>query len=134
MNAAPAHLAELNRETCLHLLGTATVGRVGVSIDALPAVFPVFLTVLDDAVVFRTVPGTKLAAAANGSIVAVEADEFDAETGEGWSVLVRGVAREMDRDGRAAAARRFLKRTWIDDAAEHLIEVSTDLVTGRRIH
>jgi nitroimidazol reductase NimA-like FMN-containing flavoprotein (pyridoxamine 5'-phosphate oxidase superfamily) len=134
MDAAPSHLAELNRETCLHLLRTATVGRVGVSIDALPAVFPVFLTVLDGAVVFRTVPGTKLAAASNGSIVAVEADEFDPDTGEGWSVLVRGVAREMLRDKRAAAARRSLERTWIDDAAEHLIEVSTDLVTGRRIH
>ena len=101
--------------------------------DALPAIFPVFFTMVDDVAVFRTVPGTKLAAASDGAIVALEVDDFDAVTGEGWSVLVRGVAGELDPGPRAAQARRRLDTSWIDGAAEHLVEVSTDLVTGRRI-
>ena len=126
-------LSELTRSECLSLLETAVVGRIGVSIDALPAIFPVFVTVVDGVVAFRTVPGTKLAAAAAGAIVALEADWFDGRTGEGWSVLVRGVAKEATEEPRIAAARRRLRETWIDAAPMHLVEVSPDLVTGRRL-
>ncbi len=127
------HLSELGRSECLSLLESAVVGRIGVSIDALPAIFPVFITVVDGIVAFRTVPGTKLAAASAGAIVALEADTFDERTGEGWSVLVRGVAKETTEETRIAAARRRLRETWVDGAPMHLVEVSPDLVTGRRL-
>jgi nitroimidazol reductase NimA-like FMN-containing flavoprotein (pyridoxamine 5'-phosphate oxidase superfamily) len=133
MDATRSRLAELNRTECLTLLQHVRLGRVGVSVDALPAIFPVFLVVLDDVVVFRTVPGTKLTAASNGAIVALEADAFDETSGQGWSVLVRGVANEVSDRGRVVAARARLHPTWIDDAPEHFVEVSADLVTGRRI-
>jgi nitroimidazol reductase NimA-like FMN-containing flavoprotein (pyridoxamine 5'-phosphate oxidase superfamily) len=123
---------ELNRSECLQLLGRAHLGRVGVSVDALPAIFPVFLVLLDDVVVFRTVPGTKLSAASKGAIVAIEVDDFDPATEQGWSVLVRGVAHELG-NGRRGRAREQLAPRWMHDAAEHFVEVSTDLVTGRRI-
>ena len=126
-------LRELSRSECLDLLRDAVFGRVGVSVDALPAIFPVFLTVIDDVVVFRTAPGTKLAAAGGGAIVAVEVDAVDVITGVGWSVLVRGVARELDAGPRLEAARVRLGTTWLDGAREHLVEVSTDLVTGRHL-
>ena len=126
-------LAELSRTECLALLHQKQLGRVGVSIDALPAIFPVFIAVVDDAVVFRTVPGTKLSAASSGSIVALEVDAFDEGTGHGWSVLVRGVATELADGARATLARQRLHTTWIDGAPEHLVEISLDLVTGRRL-
>jgi nitroimidazol reductase NimA-like FMN-containing flavoprotein (pyridoxamine 5'-phosphate oxidase superfamily) len=128
-------LGELPRTRCIELLGQAHLGRVGVSIDALPAIFPVFVTLIDGTIVFRTVPGTKLAAALAGAIVAVEVDAYDAATGEGWSVLVRGVAREVDTtEPLAATARERLDPSWMNGAPEHLVGVSTDLVTGRRLH
>jgi nitroimidazol reductase NimA-like FMN-containing flavoprotein (pyridoxamine 5'-phosphate oxidase superfamily) len=133
MDSTTPRLAELSRDECLALLRQVRLGRVGVSVDALPAIFPVFLTVIDGAVVFRTVPGTKLKAAADGAIVAVEADGYDDATGAGWSVLVRGVANELADEARTEIARSRLTTTWIDGAAEHLVEVSTDLVTGRRL-
>src|SRR4029077_19144845 len=89
------HLQDLPRHESLALLGGASLGRVAVSGDALPVVLPVFIAMVGDHIVFRTVPGTKLSAAVQGAIVAVEADELDERTGEGWSVLVRGIAREV---------------------------------------
>lgn len=116
------------------LLARARFGRVGVSVDALPAILPVTITLLDDAVVFRTVPGTKLAYAAAGAILAVEADHYDAELGDGWSVLVRGVSSELTGDGAITRARELLAHSWIDgDTPEHYVQVSCDLVTGRRL-
>jgi nitroimidazol reductase NimA-like FMN-containing flavoprotein (pyridoxamine 5'-phosphate oxidase superfamily) len=133
MQTRKSTLSRLNREECFRLLEGARLARVGVSIDALPAIFPVFMTVMDGNLVFRTIPGTKLTAATRGEIVAVEADEFDDASGEGWSVLVRGVARELDDVHRAELARSELQPRWMYGAGEHFVEVSTDLVTGRRI-
>jgi len=133
MDSNTPALAEVGRDECLSLLEGARLGRVGVSIDALPAIFPVFVTVVDGAVVFRTVPGTKLKAASDGAIVAIEADQFDEATGQGWSVLVRGIAHELTDGTRAEIARSQLSTTWIDGAPEHLVLVSADLVTGRRL-
>ena len=132
--ATTPRLSELSRAQCFALLESATVGRVGVSIDALPAIFPVFITVVDGVVAFRTVPGTKLAAASAGAIVALEADDVDGVTGDGWSVLVRGIASEVTDETRIAGARDRLRETWIDGAPMHLVEISPDLVTGRRLH
>jgi len=134
-------LAELSRTECLELLHDTQLGRVGVCIDALPAIFPVFIVVVDEAVdeavdetvVFRTLPGTKLSAASHGSIVALEVDSFDDTTGQGWSVLVRGIANEVTDPARAAAARARLHASWVDEAPEHFVEVNPDLVTGRRL-
>ena len=68
------HAPELSRAECLELLRPGRFGRIGVSIDALPAIFPVFITVVDDVVVFRTVPGHEAARRRRGAIVALEVD------------------------------------------------------------
>lgn len=128
------NLARLSRDECLALLSSARLGRVGVSIDALPAVLPVVIGRIDDSLVFRTVPGTKLAFAAAGAIVAVEADDFDHDRGVGWSVLVRGRASEVTDPATIAHARELLDATWLDEHhAEHYVQVGLDLVTGRRL-
>jgi hypothetical protein len=95
----------------------------------------VTIAVVDDRVVFRTVPGTKLAHAAAGSILAIEADAYDATAGDGWSVLVRGVASELSDATEIAHARALLSDSWIGPGVtEHFVSVSCDLVTGRRLH
>jgi nitroimidazol reductase NimA-like FMN-containing flavoprotein (pyridoxamine 5'-phosphate oxidase superfamily) len=127
-------LVRLNRQECMALLATATFARIGVSVDALPAILPVTMALMDDAVVFRTVPGTKLAFASMQSIVAVEADSYDSSERDGWSVLVRGVATELVDEGAIARARDLLADSWLTDGdAAHYVRVSCDLVTGRRL-
>ena len=48
---------------CLRLLATRRLGRIGITVQALPVMLPVDFRVLDQAIVFRTIPGTKLDAA-----------------------------------------------------------------------
>jgi len=129
-----AGLTRLSRDECMALLRRASIARVGVSVEALPAILPVTIAVLDEQVIFQTIPGTKLDHASVGSILAVEADDFDPVAGDGWSVLVRGVAAELVDAAAIARAHLLLPETWIDpEFAEHYVGVSCDLVTGRRL-
>ena len=126
---------ELNEDECLELLGTVAVGRVGVTIDALPAVLPVNFVLSGGSVVFRTIAGTKLDAATRGAVVAFEADEYaTSEDPKGWSVLVRGVAREVTAPDELAAVRELPLESWaFDGSAEHVVRIEPTLVTGRRV-
>jgi uncharacterized protein len=127
-------LPHLTREECMTLLAGASFGRVGISVDALPAILPVTITLIDDSVVFRTVPGTKLALAAAGSILAVEVDRYEPSADGGWSVLVRGPASELTAHAQISQARAQLADSWFGpNTPEHFVRVGCDLVTGRRL-
>ena len=89
-------LRELSEAECRALLATSGIGRVGVSVRALPAIFPVRYRMLDDHVVFRTSGDTLLAKVVADAIVAFEADAVDHDDGHGWSVLVVGRAELID--------------------------------------
>jgi nitroimidazol reductase NimA-like FMN-containing flavoprotein (pyridoxamine 5'-phosphate oxidase superfamily) len=127
-------MSVLSEEQCLDLLGAARVGRVIVSIGALPAAFPVNFRVVKRQIVFRTVSGTKLAAAAEHSVVGFEVDEIDLERRTGWSVLVVGMAsvvadpvriEELDRVG--------IGSWWASGAAAHYVVIEMGQVSGRRL-
>ncbi len=89
-----AQMEILARRQCLDLMGGAPMGRIGLSIDALPVVLPVYFALFDDCVLFRTVAGTKLDAAIIGAVVAFQADGSEPDDGTYWSALVQGVAVE----------------------------------------
>ena len=89
-------MVELGPAECIALLGSVQVGRVGVTIDALPAVLPVNFVVWNGSIVFRTVPGTKLDAAAAGDVVAFEVDGYGSQ--EQARRVERPRARHRPRD------------------------------------
>lgn len=128
-------LEELTLAQCFALLATATVGRVGLSIDALPAILPVNYVLHDRAIVFRTVPGTKLDAATEGAVVAFGVDSYgDPAHPTGWSVLARGVAQEITDPTELAALQALPLVSWaFDGQADHFIRIKPTLLTGRRI-
>jgi uncharacterized protein len=128
-------LAELGQDECLALLGSVPVGRVGVTIDALPSVLPVNFVVWNGAIAFRTVPGTKLDAAAAGEVVAFEADGYGTRDAPGgWSVLVRGVAREVTDTAELAELWALPLDSWAwDGAAGRWVCIEPTVMTGRRI-
>jgi nitroimidazol reductase NimA-like FMN-containing flavoprotein (pyridoxamine 5'-phosphate oxidase superfamily) len=131
---AIAPLEELSRVECVSLLATTTLGRVGVSIAALPAVLPVNFVVDEGEIVFRSVPGTKFDGATARTVVAFEADHYDPETASGWSVLVRGVAREVVDEDELARLRALPLTAWaFDSAAKRFVRIAMELVTGSRI-
>jgi CBS domain-containing protein len=123
----------LSEQECRWLLGQARVGRVAVSLGALPAVFPVNYAVAGDEILFFTGEGTKLRAAATKSAVAFEVDRIDAFTQTGWSVLVAGTARERTEPAVIAAAERSGLRPWPGGDRFHLIGIAIDFVSGRRV-
>lgn len=125
-------LREIPRDEALALLRTVPVGRIGVSIDALPVILPVNFIVVENLIVFRTVPGTKLDAAMIRSVAAFEADDHAADGSWGWSVLVRGYAHDM-KDGSDLAAAGAL-RAWAFPRGEanHVVGIEATMVTGRR--
>lgn len=92
-----AGLEVVGEAECWSLLETQAVGRLAVAIRNHPDIFPVNFLVDDETIVFRTDPGMKLAAATAGESVAFEVDEYDPETGRGWSVVVTGEAREVKK-------------------------------------
>ncbi|HUZ20548.1 MAG TPA: pyridoxamine 5'-phosphate oxidase family protein [Acidimicrobiales bacterium] len=126
-------IESLVREECLRLLGTAAVGRIGVSSAALPVILPVNFVVFDDGIVFRTAAGTKLAAAAAGTVVAFEVDDYASDGRSGWSVLVQGVARTLDTPEERAGVDGTALESWAVGAdADHLVRIDPQVVTGRR--
>jgi uncharacterized protein len=128
-------MLELGAHECLDLLGSVPVGRVGVTIDALPAVLPVNHVVWNGAILFRTVPGTKLDAAAAGAVVAFEADAYGA-TGApgGWSVLVRGIARVVTDPGELAEVTSLPLDSWAwDGSVGRYVCIEPTVMTGRRV-
>jgi len=126
----------LNREQCLELLATVPVGRVGVSIRALPAVLPVNFVLVGSQILFRTIPGTKLDAATANAVVAFEADGFDPDGGSSWSVLVQGICSEVTDPEDLARLARVRLEPWAfgPGVAERLVRIDTSFVSGRRFH
>jgi nitroimidazol reductase NimA-like FMN-containing flavoprotein (pyridoxamine 5'-phosphate oxidase superfamily) len=117
----------------LALLATQQVGRLGVSIQALPAILPVNFRLLNERIVVRTVPGTKLDAAAAQTVIAFEVDDYDPTGRWGWSVLVRGAGAEITDPDELAAVRTLGLRAWAfkDGDANRFLRIDTTLVTGR---
>lgn len=114
---------------CDILLRSRTLGRVGVKIAEELLILPVFYAVLDDDIVFRTAPGTKLGAAVMGTKLTFEVDA----TAPGWSVLVIGHAREITDLTEQQHARTRLGSDWPAGEREHLVAIRAEKVTGRRL-
>jgi nitroimidazol reductase NimA-like FMN-containing flavoprotein (pyridoxamine 5'-phosphate oxidase superfamily) len=129
----PPKLTELSREECLHLLASAPIGRVGLSIKALPAVLPVNFALIDGDVVFRTVEGTKFHSAAAGRVLAFEADGYAPDGRSGWSVLVQGVSRVVTDDAELYRIQQLTLEPWaVDGDADQIVRITSTVVSGRR--
>ena len=118
---------------CRVLLGGVNIGRVGLSIRALPVVLPVNFTLLLDALVVCTSPGSKFEAACNRAIVAFEADGVELESRTGWSVLVQGRATVIDQPTELREGSGLSLAPWGNPDAESFVRIGLDVVSGRRV-
>ena len=105
-------LTELVEDECLALLSEVPVGRVLISVGALPTALPVNHRVVDGLILFRSSPGTKLTAAVDGQVVGFEADAFDPATRSGWSVLALGPAEVVQEPARLRRLVELGFDTW----------------------
>ncbi len=123
----------LDEEECLRLLASGEIGRVGVSIAALPAIFPVNFRVIDDAIVFATSPGTKLESASANAVLAFEVDDFGLSDRTGWSVLVIGRSEVVDDPAVHEKAREAGLEPFAEGPRHTLVRIAIELISGRRI-
>lgn len=127
-------LVELTREECLLRLGRGGVGRVAVSVGALPAILPVNYAMVDGDVVFCTGAGTKLEAALKSAVVAFEIDDAEAMSHSGWSVLVVGVARVVEDPSTLVRSGRFpAVSPWAGGDRNRFVRIETAVITGRQL-
>lgn len=123
----------LSDDECRGLLGSASVGRIGVSVNALPVIVAVNYRMAGDVIQFWSGPGLKLNAAQAHTVVAFEVDEFDPETQRGWSVLAVGLTGEVSDLGVIEDAARDGFRPWAEGERGHLIEVKIEFLSGRHL-
>jgi uncharacterized protein len=131
----PDDLEVLSESHCRELLATANLGRIAFSIDDVPEIFPVNYAADGMVVVFRTASGTKLREAVMRR-VAFEVDDWDAKTGIGWSVVLKGIAQEVTKgiDPFASTLRERPVYPLAPGEREHWIAVYPSEVSGRRFH
>ena len=123
----------LSPAQCQDLLGRATVGRVAVTVAALPAIFPVNYAILHDQIVFLTGEGTKLQAAVERAVVAFQVDHIDESTASGWSVMAVGVAEEITDPVELSAAEALNLRPFATGDRTHFVKIRPEFLSGRRI-
>lgn len=122
----------LSVSECWALLRSVPVGRLGVVVGGQPDIFPVNHVVDHGTIVVRTASGTKHTAA-DGHPVAFEVDGYDADRSEAWSVVIKGVARSVDRLHEVVDALQLPIFPWQEGLKPRFLRIEPDTVTGRRI-
>ena len=124
-------LEVLSEEDSARLLAAGVVGRIGVTVGALPAIFPVNYRVIDGVIFFRTTRESTLANAADGAVVAFEVDDYELMDRSGWSVLAVGQAEVIDDD--LTVPMLTGPRPMLDAERPALVRIVPTFLTGRRI-
>jgi nitroimidazol reductase NimA-like FMN-containing flavoprotein (pyridoxamine 5'-phosphate oxidase superfamily) len=124
----------LDRQECLRLLTKVPIGRVVYTRQALPAVLPINFSLDTDAsVLLRTSPDSDLVRAIDGVVVAFEADEFDATTRSGWSVVVTGRATVVTDPAEQERLSQAGPVSWMPLRDAVFVRIESEMVTGREL-
>jgi nitroimidazol reductase NimA-like FMN-containing flavoprotein (pyridoxamine 5'-phosphate oxidase superfamily) len=123
----------LSDQQCRELLGSRGLGRVAFPLGGEIEMFPVNYVSDGVIVVFRTSAGTKLSHA-TGSRIAFEVDDWNAVSGVGWSVVLKGIAEEVTEgsDPFSTALREREIAPLPPGQHDHWIAIYPATVSGRR--
>ena len=130
--STPPKVHVLPAHECWAYLRGEAVGRLGVTVDGKPQVFPINYVVDHGSLVFRTAPGTKLTALLSGGPVALEADGVLADTGEAWSVMATATAEPIERIEDVLDSAALELFPWQEGQKDHFIRLVVGEVSGRR--
>jgi nitroimidazol reductase NimA-like FMN-containing flavoprotein (pyridoxamine 5'-phosphate oxidase superfamily) len=122
----------LTAEECWSLLAVTEVGRLAVHAAGDVDIFPLNFAVDEGSLVFKTSEGTKLVEVVLSSRVAFEIDGYEPEHGRAWSVVVKGLARDIDSFTERYRAEKVLVIPWNAAPKERYIRMEVSEVSGRR--
>ena len=109
------------------------MGRVGITLGALPAIFPVNYRLIDGAIMFRTATGSKMSAATEGAVVAFEVDDYQLADRSGWSVLVVGPAEVINDPELASKVADAGLEPFADGPRSTIVRIVPTFLSGRRL-
>jgi nitroimidazol reductase NimA-like FMN-containing flavoprotein (pyridoxamine 5'-phosphate oxidase superfamily) len=121
---------ELSRANSWELLSDFSFGRLGVSVDNHPKIFPVNYVADATGITFRTATGTKLHDLLSNTFVAFEVDSQSGQ--RAWSVVVEGEARVLDDPSEIAAAELLSFPEWVPVQTYVFVRITPTEVHGRR--
>ena len=124
---------ELTTDECKTLLSSRFFGRIAFIEEGQPVILPINYVFDNDAVIFRTHPGSKLDAAERQAPLAFELDGIDAAHRTGWSVLIRGRAERVIDEDQLRRLGQLPLYSWAPGVKEHYVRIRADVTTGRRI-
>ena len=123
---------QVSEDACWALLRTTSVGRLAVWVEDHPDIFPLNYAVDHGTVVFRSGTGTKVSAAVAESPVALEADGYDPQTSEAWSVVIRGNAQRISASEELIETIDLPLFPWQAGDKGQFIRIIPTAVSGRR--
>lgn len=132
-------LEVLDEAECLRLIAPGGIGRLAFPGRFDLTVLPVNYVLHNRAILFRTAEAGSTDEDLRTGIehaeyrVAFEVDDFDAESHEGWSVLIQGPAHHVDSPAERAHALAAGVEPWAGGDREHFIRITPARISGRRI-
>ncbi len=134
INGGP-YLYRIDPDDCIALLATTDLGRVGLTIDALPAIRPIRYAIQGNHLVFRAARPSRLQRAAAGQIVAFQADHGGAESGVGWTVHVLGQCNEIISEREIEQLELLPLPSWHrGNGSDAWMQLSLERISGERIY
>lgn len=126
-------LETLEPAECRRLLGTGSVGRVGLVVGDLAYVLPVNYVLLDDMLIFRTAQGSTFDQLARERRLTLEIDHVDPGFHAGWSVMAIGWGTGLEDKVDEQLLEGLTLRPWGMGSRPGWIGIRIDELTGRRI-
>ena len=131
MDSQPVTDERLGEAECWTQLHSAGLGRLATARNGIVDIFPVNYLVHNQAILFRSAPGSKLVNLTAAPLVAFEADGFDGRWH--WSVVVHGRATRLDNDEDIAESGVMDLAPWSLSPKYNFVRIIPTDITGRRI-
>ncbi len=128
----PGDGSVLSVRECWELMRAEEYGRLAVSTDDGPDIYPINAFIDHATLVFRTAEGTKLDAIRADNRVAFEVDGYDPTRRTAWSVVIRGIADEVTDHHDAVEAVELGVTPWQHGPKPAFIRITPLSVGGRR--
>jgi len=122
----------LDEDECWRLLEAKNLGRLAVSVQDQPDIFPINYVASGRRLYLRTAQGSKLLELTINSHVALEIDEIG--TDSAVSVVVQGTARQLETEAETEAAERLHVRPRVGTDKPVFVQITPVNVEGRRFH
>ncbi len=110
------------------MLAQNSLGRVAISVGALPAIRTVRYTLAEEGVIFRVAPESRLCQAVNNAVVALVPTTCDDSTGRGWSVVVQGRCNPVNDTERFSRLRSLPLMSRVDMPRRRRVHVHPALL------